>query len=171
MSHDPILNPSGLARATERLASLIPGYTGYKSRERLREEDRAVRESVVRSLALTMGRLERALASVIRSLPSRDVEAADKVLRTLSRQRDRIRFAPVGYSSLFARKEIHELELDGVLALDVQLWAALEELDRLAASWDESARRGENSWPSREIHDAVSEIESVIDERESHLRS
>ena len=158
MPHDPVLNPSGLARAAERLAQLMPGYTGYKTRERLRDEDRAVREAVVRTLGLTLGRLERALASVIRSLPATDVESADRLLRLVSRQRDRIRFAPVGYASLFARKQIQERELEAVLGLDVQLWAALEELDRQAGVWDESSRRGETAWPSAALHNAAAEI-------------
>jgi hypothetical protein len=171
MNREPVLDPSGLARAAARIASIIPGYSGYKDRERLREEDRAVRDAVVRQLGLTMGRLERALSATIRSLASAEVEAADRALRTLSRDRDRIRFAPAGYSSLFARKKIQDNELNGLLALDAQLWAVLEALDRAAGEWDEATRRGEGGWPGREIDDAVRELEDVLDQRESTLRS
>jgi len=171
MNREPVLDPSGLARAVQRMASIIPGYSGYKDRERLREEDRAVRDAVVRQLGLTLGRLERALGTAVRSLAPADVESADRALRTLGRDRDRIRFAPAGYSSLFARKKIQSHELDGLLALDAQLWAALEALDRAAAAWDEAARQGNGTWPGKEIEDAVRELEEVLDERESTLRS
>ncbi len=171
MAHDPVLDPSNLARAAERLASLIPGYTGYKERERLREEDRAVRDAVVRQLGLVLGRLERALSASIRLLAPAEVEEADKVLRGLGRHRDRIRFAPAGYSSLFARRKIQKHELEGLLALDTALWASLEELDRVAAEWDLATRHGETSWPAANVKQALQELEDVLDERESYLRS
>ncbi len=171
MAHEPVLDPSGLARAAQRLASLIPGYSGYKERERLREEDRAVRDAVVRQLGLTLGRMERALAGCIRELAPKEVEAADRALRGLGRDRDRVRFAPAGYTSLFARRKIEKHELEGLLALDAGLWAALEELDRLAGAWDEEVRNGERRWPGRRLEDAVLELEDVLDERESFLRS
>jgi hypothetical protein len=171
MSRDPVLDPSGLARAAERLASLVPGYNGYKSRERLREEDRAVREAVTRQLGIIMGRLERALQTCIRSLASPDVEAADKLLRSLGRDRDRIRFAPAGYSSLFSRKKIQDQELQNLVALDAGLWSVLEELDRIAGAWDEDSRDGGTEWPSNQLRDVVIELEEVLDERESYLRS
>ncbi len=171
MAHEPVLDPSGLARAAERLATLIPGYSGYKERERLREEDRAVREAVVRSLGITVGRLERALSGCIRALPGKDVESADRILRTLNRTRDRIRFAPTGYASLFARKQIGAHELEGILALDAQLWGALEELDRLAAEWDAGVRSGDTSWPGDALTHVMTEFEDTVDERESLVRS
>jgi hypothetical protein len=171
MNREPVLDPSGLARAAQRMASIIPGYSGYKNRERLREEDRAVRDAVVRQLGLTLGRLERALGATVRSLEPAEVEAADQALRALGRDRDRIRFAPAGYASLFARKKIQSHELDGLLALDAQLWAALEALDRAAGEWDDAAGRGEGKWPGREIEAAIRELEDVLDERESTLRS
>jgi hypothetical protein len=165
------MDPSGLARAAERLASLIPGYSGYKSRERLREEDRAVRDAVTRSLGIAMGRMERALTSCIRSLPPSDVEEADRILRALGRHRDRIRFAPAGYASLFSRRRIQTPELQHLLALDAGLWSVLEELDRVASEWDEGSRNGETEWPGTKLKDTVIELEEVLDERESYLRS
>lgn len=171
MSRDPVLDPSSLARAAERLASLVPGYSGYKSRERLREEDRAVREAVTRQLGIIMGRLERALKTCIRSLAPSDVEAADRILRALGRDRDRIRFAPAGYSSLFSRKQIQDQELQNLVAMDAGLWSLLEELDRIAGGWDEDSRDGGTGWPSDQLRDVVIELEEVLDERESYLRS
>lgn len=171
MARDPMLDPSGLARAAERLATLVPGYTGYKKRELLREEDRAVREAVVRQLGLILGRLERALRVCIRAMPAKDVEQADGILRGLSRHRDRIRFAPAGYASLFARKKIQSRELQNLLALDAGMWASLEELDRIAGTWDQESRDGESAWPGSRLRDAMYDLEEVLDERESFLRS
>jgi hypothetical protein len=171
MSRDPILDPSGAARALERLLGVVPGYTGYKARERLREEDRAIREAVARQLGVVVGRLERALALSVRALPAHDVEAASRALRALGRQRDRIRFAPAGYSSLFSRRQIRREDLDTLRVLDGSAWVVLEALDRIAATWDEEARRSRHAWPGEDVDRAVAELEDLLDERESLLRS
>jgi hypothetical protein len=72
---------------------------------------------------------------------------------------------------LFARKKVQSRELETLLALDAQLWAALEGLDRAAAEWDERARAGDSAWPGRHLLDGLQELEDVLDERESFLRS
>jgi len=171
MARDPVLDPSGLARATERLAALVPGYSGYKAREAAREEDRAIREAVSRGLGLAIGRLERALKRSIRSLPPDAVEEADTVLRALGRHRDRIRFAPGGYASLFSRKAIQESTLEALVTLDASLWASLEALDRAAAAWDEASRQEPSEWPGEAVTRALYALEETLDERESLLRS
>ena len=130
-----------------------------------------MRDAVVRQLGLTLGRFERALSVSIRAMPPESVEEADRVLRGLHRQRDRIRFAPLGYTSLFARKKVQSRELETLLALDTQLWAALDGIDRAAAEWDQQARAGDSAWPGRLLLDGLQELEDVLDERESFLRS
>jgi hypothetical protein len=171
MARQPILDPGGLARATERIASLVPGYSGYKSREKTGEEDRALRSAVHQQLGLTLGRLERALAQTAREIPSEDVDQAGNLLRMLGRHRDRIRFVPSGAGSFFAQKRIHLQDLEGLVALDAGLWSVLEELDRLAAAWDAQSRRGRTEWPREGIREALIGLEDLIEEREAYLRS
>src|SRR5215510_10710095 len=103
MARQPILDPGGLARATERIASLVPGYSGYKSRDSAREEDRALRVAVHQQLGLTLGRLERALSHVSEDISQPNADQAAALLRMLGRHRDRVRFAPSGNGSLFAQ--------------------------------------------------------------------
>ena len=126
---------------------------------------------MARRLGIVVGRLERALSLCIRELPANHVEDADRALRALKQQRDRIRFAPAGYSSLFARKKIQTLELESLLSLDASLWAALEELDQVAAGWEERVKKGEMNWPGDEVKAVVFELEDTLDDRESFLRS
>ena len=171
MARQPILDPGGLARATERIAALVPGYSGYKSRDHASEEDRALRFAVHQQLGLTLGRLERALSHTAPKIAPDDSDQADHLFRTLGRHRDRIRFAPSGLGSLFMQPKIQLQKLEGLVALDAGLWSVLEELDRLAAAWDEQSRRGRTEWPREAIRDAVIGLEDLIDEREAYLRS
>lgn len=171
MARQPILDPGGLARATERIASLVPGYSGYKSRDHAREEDHALRFAVQEQLGLTLGRLERALSHTAPKMPAGDADQAGNLFRMLGRHRDRIRFAPAGMGSFFTQKRIQVQQLEGLIALDAGLWSVLEELDRLAAAWDENSRRGRTEWPREAIREAVIGLEDLIDEREAYLRS
>jgi hypothetical protein len=171
MARQPILDPGGLARATERLASLVPGYSGYKSRDQAGEEDRTLRSAVHQQLGLTLGRLERALSQIAPQIPAEDVDQAANLLRMLGRNRDRIRFVPSGYGSFFSRGKILLQDFEGLIALDAGLWSVLEELDRLAAAWDQQSLRGRTEWPREGIRDALIGLEDLIEEREAYLRS
>jgi hypothetical protein len=171
MARQPILDSGGLARATERIASLVPGYSGYKSRDRAEEEDRAIRSAVHQQLGLTLGRLERALSQTAREIPAEDADQANSFLRVLERHRDRIRFVPSGAGSFFSRRRIQLQEFEGLVALDAGVWSVLEELDRLAAAWDQKSRRGRTDWPREGIRDAIIGLEDLIEEREAYLRS
>jgi hypothetical protein len=171
MARDPKLDPSGLARAAERLSAAIPTYSGYRHRDRFREEDRMLREAVSQHLALIVGRLERAIGSGGTALAASDREGLQRAVRALNRQRDRIRFAPAGYSSLFSRRRIPGDDLDDLRALDGGVWALLEGLDRQAGSWDEQARRGRIEGTAEPVEGAVMELEDLLDRRESLLRS
>src|SRR4029078_13107469 len=122
MARQPILDPGGLARATERIDSLGPGHSRYKLREQAGEEDRALRSAVHQQLGLTLGRLQRALAQTAREIPVPDADQANNLLRMLERHRDRIRFVPSGAGSFFSRGKIQLQEFEGLVALDAGIW-------------------------------------------------
>lgn len=162
---------SAFARTGARLAALIPGYTGYKKREHAREEDRSVREAVARQLGLVQARFERSLSKVIRELAPKEVETADKAIRSLSRQRDRVRFAPEGYASLFSRSEVGEADLESLYGYDTELWDVVESLDEAAQVWEQAIVQGERAWPGETFAPLVHTLEDALDRRESFLRS
>jgi hypothetical protein len=170
MVREPALDPAGLARALERLTSLIPGYTGYRSLEQLQEEDRVVRGALARQLGMILGRGERALRNSRAGLPGAEAEDARNSLEALGRCRDRIHFAPAGADSFFARSSLSDMDRQTLLALDAALWAALSELEILTGEWDQEAQGGEAAWPGDRLLDALFELEEALDERESFLR-
>lgn len=171
MARHPVLDPSGLARVASRLGSLIPGFTAYSEPTRLEEDDRALRKAVADHLGLLLGRLERSRSRSRDRLAVEDFVDAEHVAAVLSRHRDRIHFAPAGGAARLAQHRLEDLESAGLLSLDAGLWAVLEELDDIIGSWELETRRGTGTWPGDALDAAVSELEAVLDERESFLRS
>ena len=171
MARHPVLDPSGLARAAERLSTVAPGYGGYRSAERRLHDDRSIRRAASRQLGMSLGRLDRARKSAGSELLPDENRALQKLILSLARHRDRIQFAPQGDATMLSREELGDSDLDGLVSLDAGLWAALEALDRLAGIWDQESRRPGGAWPGQDLFNVFCELEEVLDERESFLRS
>jgi len=170
MARDPVLDPEGLERAVERLSDLIPGYGGYGPLHRPQDEDRALRIALFRQLGLIQGRLARALRSAEERLSTPDLAEAQRNLDTLRSLRDRIHFAPSGPSSLLGRPRLEEDLRAGLLTRDAELWAAVTELDTLAGSLDETARRGTGRFDGATVGTLVARVEETLEVRDEFLR-
>lgn len=169
MPREPVLDPGGLARALERLSSLIPGYNGYRSQQSPQEEDRALRDVLARHLAMIVGRGERALRLSGSTLRTEESTEARKCLEVLNRSRDRVRFAPAGRRSVLAGT-LTDQDRHDLVALDAGVWAVVGELETLTGEWDLAARSGEPGWPGERLVDALFELDEALEERETYLR-
>lgn len=65
MSDSKLKRGSGLSSSIDRLASLIPGYRGYKAREAAREDDKLLRARVCFDLATSLHQLKKHKAAVL----------------------------------------------------------------------------------------------------------
>ena len=65
MSNDKLNRGSGLSSAIDRLASLVPGYRGYKAREAAREDDRLLRLRVCFDLSTSLHQLKKHKEAVL----------------------------------------------------------------------------------------------------------
>ena len=65
MSSDKLDRGTGLSSAIDRLASLIPGYRGYKAREAAREDDRLLRVRVCFDLSASLHQLKKHKEAVL----------------------------------------------------------------------------------------------------------
>jgi hypothetical protein len=171
MARHPVLDPSGLARVASRLGSIIPGFAAYREPSRLQEDDRALRKAVADHLGLVLGRLDRSRARVAKTLSETEAADAEHLAILLARHRDRIHFAPAGGAARLEQHRLEDLESAGLLSLDAGLWAMLEELEDLIGSWELETRKGGGTWPGDALSSVVTELEAVLDERESFLRS
>lgn len=123
---DPLGRIEAGENALERVASAIPGFGGYRERERRREADRIAREHLASRLEDSKRELDALAdkASRVGALDAiGDVEAARKRVDKVAA---RIRWADRGYSGFFDAVKIDESVLDRIYRFDVGLLDAVE---------------------------------------------
>jgi hypothetical protein len=116
-----------------KLQNAVAGFVGYYDRERRRDADKLLRETVADRYGAQWDRvsaIQRQMVAAKMLEYVDDVEAAAIKLRTLV---DRIRGAPRGYTGLFDAVRINQDELVGLYQYDLEL---LEYADRVAEAVD-----------------------------------
>ena len=114
----------------KKIASKIPGFGGYIERQKRRDSDKLLRETIADRFDQQYQRI----SSLQRDLISEgeigyvdDLEASAIKLRTFS---DRVRRATRGYSGLFDAVKIHEEELALLYQYDTQMLDLVDEVSR-----------------------------------------
>ena len=153
----------------ERIAQYIPMYRGYKQKNLRRDEDRAVRDAVARSLGVTKNNLANAARSTVGNRDAmRDME---RVRSKVDRYYVDIKKAVNGYSAFHDSVKITEAELDAVVSWDAKL---VDDAESLNSMTDAMAAE---TFESGEIGAMLKQIEAVVDrlindyhERENVMR-
>lgn len=102
----------------DRMLDSIPGYAGYRDKERRRDSDRVVRENLAREygqLADRLGRLATTLADERKIMA---VPVVDTPYKRLTSFVDRVRTASYGYAPLFSEVSVDADALDQVALFD-----------------------------------------------------
>jgi hypothetical protein len=111
----------------EKIASMIPGFKGYRDKERRREADRISREHLAVLLEGSKKDLDTLAsnASRVGALDAiNDIETARKRLDKVAA---RIRYADRGYAGFFDAIKIDDGVLDRVYRFDLALLTGVEE--------------------------------------------
>lgn len=114
----------------KKILNFIPGFKGYIERQKRRDADKLLRDSIADGVEEKWARI----SSLQRDFISRgeialvdDLEAAAIKLRTFA---DRVRRAPRGYSSLFEAVKINEEELGQLYQYDASMLELTESVGR-----------------------------------------
>lgn len=111
----------------EKLLNVLPGFHGYRRREYIREDDRLVREYLVKILSEAIRDLEESIVN----LADYDFKAAeiyDSILRDLRTLTDKIRWAEQGYAPHFNIVKIQEEDLERIREVDGSLLDDVEKI-------------------------------------------
>jgi len=159
----------GQRNALEKLIDAIPGWGGYQKRERRRDADKLLRETLVTKLGEQRRRLDTAQKKLLshgRLDLVDDLESAVTQLKTFT---DRIRFASYGYAGLFDAVKIREEELNQIYAYDAALLDYVERLDTANDHLRTAMSEGDGLEETIEvIVDIVREANEAFERRE-HL--
>ncbi len=126
-----------------KLASYIPGFSGYVERENRRAADKLVRDTVARrfdELWKRLSDLQSELVSAGKIEYVDDLEKAGIQLRTFI---DKIRTAPRGYAGVFDAVKINQKELEQLYNVDLSFFDLADQighgLDNVEASLADDA--------------------------------
>ena len=128
----------------KKLASFIPGFSGYVERQNRRDADKLLRETVARRFEEQWSRASNLQVEMVSGgmlALVDDMEKASIALRTFI---DKISGASRGYSGLFDAVKINEKELEAIYQFDAAFFDLYEQvksgLDNVEASLgDETA--------------------------------
>jgi len=140
---DMYQNVAGQVDPFKRLASYIPGFSGYIERQNRRDADKLVRDTVARrfeELWTRTSNLQKDLISAGKIQFVDDMEQAALALRTFI---DKISRASRGYSGLFDAVKINQKELELLYNFDLAFFDLADQvshgLDNVEASIGDDA--------------------------------
>ncbi len=114
--------------ALQKMAELIPGYIGYRERERRRDADKLLRNHLVKLLDTTRAKAER----IMRQLGTSDLQLVGKIgtlQRRLTALRDRVDHASYGYTGFFDAVKIGTEQLERMYDYDMSLISHIADMD------------------------------------------
>jgi len=131
--NDEYSNVQGQMRLSERIASFIPGFRGYKEKELRRESDRLIRNHLYLKLSIEKNDL-REISQKLADRRYFDVLTdMDRLLAKMDRVVEKINHASYGYSGFFDAVKVKEENLDHMIDFDNKL---LEAINALATEID-----------------------------------
>lgn len=152
--------------STEDMLDRVPGYSGYKDKERRRDSDRALREQIARDLESSADRveaLERTAAS------ARDVERVNQLeplVQGLRNLANLVRTQSYGYAGLFSDRPVDDIALNQLRLFDEGLLVKTEAISTTVAGL-ESGDAGAADAIAKQIAEYKSTLKlrkNVIDE-------
>jgi len=156
----------------DRMLDRIPGYAGYRDKERRRDSDRVIRDTLALDygqLADRLGALARRLADERRILAVGIVDRPHKQLQSFI---NRVRTASYGYAPLFSDAPVDAASLDQLAAFDRALADQQEilsgQIDALEAA---DAAATEYKQLAAAIEKTIQRLDDRFDKRNEVLQS
>ena len=115
-----------------KLASYIPGFSGYIERENRRDADKVLRDTVARRFEEQWKRVSQLQTDLVGNGMIAHVDDMEKAATKLRTFIDKISTAPRGYSGLFDAVKINETELTAIYQFDAAFFDLAEQIGRAA---------------------------------------
>ncbi len=154
----------------EKILDRIPGFSGYRKREKIREDDRIIRSYIVSVLENAIKFIEDAQAGLIDINYDKAI-ALDDLLRRLRLLTDEIRWAPHGYHPHYYVVKIEEADLEKLRSIDAEIIGLVEQLSEIASKMAGKATAGQVPDPKDlgGVNDLIKKIHGFLDERNKIL--
>jgi hypothetical protein len=114
----------------KRLASFIPGFSGYIERQNRRDADKVLRDTVARRFEEQYQRASQLQSDLVSAGKIEFVDDMEKAVIKLRTFIDKISTAPRGYSGMFDAVKINEKELESLYQFDAAFFDLAEQVGR-----------------------------------------
>ncbi|MCI0552701.1 MAG: hypothetical protein L0287_17255 [Anaerolineae bacterium] len=114
----------------KRLASFIPGFSGYIERQNRRDADKVLRDTVARRFEEQWQRASQLQSDLVSAGKIEFVDDMEKAAIKLRTFIDKISTAPRGYSGMFDAVKINEKELESIYQFDAAFFDLAEQVGR-----------------------------------------
>jgi hypothetical protein len=141
----------------EDIVKRVPGYQGYRDKERRRDSDRLIREQLAVDYGLLADRLGRLATKLADERRIMAIQSIDRPHKRLVSFIDRVRAASYGYAPLFSSASVDDLALDQLAAFDRSL------ADQLAPLADQIASLEVANAGGAEFKQAASTLAAAIE--------
>lgn len=112
----------------------VPGYSGYRDKERRRDEDKRVRVAIADSIKRIAGKVQEAGRALANARQMQDIQAVESLYQRITLLGNKVRNATYGYAGLFDDVKIDEAALDQLGRFDRQMGKELDTLDAAASA-------------------------------------
>jgi hypothetical protein len=165
--YDKIKSDQGLLG---KIASVIPGFSGYMNRETRRDADKLLRETVANRYGEQLSRISDLQVQLVSSGGIDWVDDLQDAATRLRRFIDMVRTAAYGYAGLFAAVKVNEDELAKLYQFDLAL---LENVSKVAAVDNVEASMGSDGMAAavRHLSSVMAEANTTYERRKEVLTS
>lgn len=119
---------AGALDGLEKLATKIPGYSGYKEKELRREADKLLRDHLARQLNAERRRLLDVQNTLISAGMLDLIDDVDDLTTRLQTLADRVQHASYGYAGFFDAVKVKEEQLDALYNFDNAMVTRVDEI-------------------------------------------
>jgi hypothetical protein len=150
-----------MERVTGWLES-IPGYTGYRDKERRRDSDRRLRESIADQLSTIARRGERAGARLVSERKLDRATDVDALVQQIDFAANRVRALSYGYGGLFSDQPVGDRALDQLYLFDRGIATKVDQLDQDLSAIETELR--DDAAAKSILSDASGMTQSLLDQ-------
>jgi hypothetical protein len=140
---DMYQNVSGQMDPFKKLASFIPGFSGYVERQNRRDADKLVRDTVARRFEELLKRTSNLQSDLVSAGKIEYVDDMEKAAIQLRTFIDKVGTAARGYSGMFDAVKINQTELEKLYNFDLAFFDLADQighgLDNVEASLADEA--------------------------------
>ncbi len=155
----------------EKLVNKIPGFGGYIEKEKRREADRLLRDTIANRYGEQLGRLSRVQNQLIGSGGIEYLDDVQDAILRLQRFIDMTKTAPMGYSGFFDAVKVKEAELAKLYAFDNALLENAGKVSEAVGALEAAVGTDGLSGAIRQLVTLVAECNTTLERRKEVLTS